>query len=843
MHTLLTLGTIIMAAGIGGATAEAAPTGPLTHGFVELPKTAEARFFARADGITGWFTGNQFRLQGRVPADVPLAGEPLGVNLFLSFEGSRDATEIVGERRRPGVVNFMRGADPAGWAVDLPTFDAVRYLGLYDGIDVVVDTDQGPFEYDLELAPGTDPSRVIMRAEGGTDMYIDTEGTLVIETAIGPFRQPAPTTWSVSATGEKTSVDCRYRMVGADRYGFEVEGWDGASKLVIDPTVTVRTFLGGNGSDVLNAVATGPTHDVYVVGQTLSTDYPTTAGAFDETFNGSGVGADDVIVARMKSNGQSLVYATYLGGTDGETFIGEFACGVVVNGDQEAVVVGTTSASDFPVSAGAFQATRSGTRDGFVTVLAADGATLEYSSYLGGSGGDNAVGVALDAAGDVYITGDTSSTDFPTTANALDAALDGPGLFDGFLVRLDLETSTLTYSTYFGGADEDFGLAIALTPDDRAVISGESESSDFPVSATAFNSTSNGGQDIVAMKIDTTAGTSDFATYLGSSGAESGNAVDVLDDGKIFLVGGVDDGTFPITPGAGDVLFAGDSEAYCTVFTPDGTGLFYSTFIGGSGTSAFFKEEALGVKVSEETGQALVVGRSNSSNFLTIGSDADGILDGNTDGFIVRVRPIGNGFTYSTLIGGASDDAARACTIDGTAREYIVGQTSSSDFATTSGSVQTSFGGGFSDAFLAKLDDGCDGGFFKYGDGCPGTGGLIPDLDGVGCPEPELPITLLISDGQPGASGLLLIGLGSGQANATASCIIDVVPLLTTIPIGLSPGGALTLPVVIPGGLPPIDVYLQTVLFDAGGTDGLLAVSNALVIGIDKAPSLGGGKE
>ncbi|MFG0320539.1 MAG: hypothetical protein ACF8XB_24925, partial [Planctomycetota bacterium JB042] len=476
MRKFSPLGSVVCASLALSAPAGAAPAESFTHGFVQLDDASGARFFQRAAGIQGWFLDGGFRFQGRVRTDAPTSGAAIGANLFLSFEGASNDVRVDGVDRLEGVVHFVRGDDPAGWSVDRPTFASIRYRGLYDGVDVVVDTDVGPFEYDLLLEPGVDPSGVVIRVDGGDAMFVDAEGTLIVETAIGRFRQPEPETFTVAADGARTPVACRYRLIDERRFGFEVDGWDGVERLVIDPTVTVRTFLGGSGSDVLNAVATGPDLDVYVAGQTFSVDVPTTAGAFDETFNGSGVGADDVYVARLRNNGTALEYATYLGGTDGETFLGEFACGVVVDALGQAVVVGTTSATDFPTTPGALQEDRSGTRDGFVTKLSADGATLIFSTYLGGNASDNATAVALDATGAVVVAGDTSSKNFPTSANAFDDDLDGPGKYDGFLAVLDPTGASLTYSTLFGGTGEDFGLAVAVDGVGRAAVACETDS-------------------------------------------------------------------------------------------------------------------------------------------------------------------------------------------------------------------------------------------------------------------------------------------------------------------------------------------------------------------------------
>ncbi|MFG0315641.1 MAG: hypothetical protein ACF8XB_00105, partial [Planctomycetota bacterium JB042] len=366
--------------------------------------------------------------------------------------------------------------------------------------------------------------------------------------------------------------------------------------------------------------------------------------------------------------------------------------------------------------------------------------------------------------------------------------------------------------------------------DGRAAVAGETDSTDFPVSAGAFNATSNGGADVVAMKVDPAAGGADFATYLGSAGGEAGRDVAVDGDGNVFVVGGVDDMTYPITPSAADATYGGDSEGFVTVLNAAGTGLIYSTFLGGSGTSFFLREEVLGVSVDED-GRALVGGRTNSANFPIAGVGADGTLSGATDGFLVQLAANGQSLVYSTLVGGSKDDEVRATAYDLTGRGYVVGQTGAADFATTSGVVQPTFGGGFSDGFLVKIDDGCAGSFLSYANGCAGTGGVVPSLIGGGCPESLMEITLAVTGGLPGAPGFFLAGTGSGSANVTTSCLIDVVPLVLVIPIALNGSGSLSAKFTIPGGQPQVVVYVQAAFVDAGGTDGV-SVSKALALGI-----------
>jgi hypothetical protein len=296
-----------------------------------------------------------------------------------------------------------------------------------------------------------------------------------------------------------------------------------ASKLNSSGSALVySTYLGGSGSDYGDGIALDTAGNAYITGYTESANFPTTAGAYDTTFNG-----DDVFVSKLNTSGSMLVYSTYLGGSDFD-----WGCGIVVDTVGNAYITGYTRSSDFPTTTGAFDNTFNGEFnadwDGFVSKLNASGTALVYSTYLGGSGEDFGWGITLDIAGNAYITGETYSSNFPTTASAFDQIFDG-GFDDGFVSKLNASGSSLVYSTYLGGSGGEYGSGIAVDNAGNAYITGYTQSSDFPTSAGAYDTTFNGGRDVFVSKFS-------FAPLVGDAVYSDINKNSLVDSGDSLTV-------------------------------------------------------------------------------------------------------------------------------------------------------------------------------------------------------------------------------------------------------------------------------------------------------------------
>ena len=483
---------------------------------------------------------------------LSLAKGKRGVALRLGFLGANPTPLIVGARRGPGRVNYLLGNDPARWQTNLPTYGEIVYRRLWPGVDLHLRGENGRLKYEFRLAPGAEPSRIRLAYRGQERLALGRGGELRIATALGGLRDARPLSYQTIG-GRRIAVKSQFVLGRRGAYSFSVGSYDRRYPLVIDPGLVYSTYLGGSGIDDGYGVAVDAAGSAYVTGSTGSVDFPTTPGAFDQTLTG----VTDVFVTKFDASGAGLVYSTYLGGSSAEygfgiaiggagsayvagatssanfpttpgafdtTFNGDYdafvtklnasgaalvystylggdsgvfgdrAVDITFDGAGNAYVAGYTESTDFPTTAGAFDTTyNGGLYDAFVTKFDPSGSTLEYSTYLGGSAYDVAFGIGIDGGGSAYVTGDTVSAEFPTTAGAFDTSFNGGG--DAFVTKLDTAGSALAYSTFLGGYAGEWGDGIAVEGTGTAYVAGLTNSENFPTTAGAFDTTFNGNGD------------------------------------------------------------------------------------------------------------------------------------------------------------------------------------------------------------------------------------------------------------------------------------------------------------------------------------------------------------
>ncbi|WP_332760930.1 DUF7948 domain-containing protein [Pseudarthrobacter sp.] len=391
----------------------------------------------------------------------------------------------------------------------------------------------------------------------------------------------------------------------------------------------------------------------------------------------------------------SLAYSTFLGGS-----ADDFGLGVAVDAAGNAYVSGSTSSADFPTTAGAHDTSLSSS-DVFVTKLNAAGTGLVYSTYLGGSGSEFGGYVALDGMGNAYVTGTTQSADFPTTVGAHDTSL--TGFNDVFVTKLNTAGTALVYSTYLGGtgtAVGDQGNGIALDALGSAYVTGMTESADFPTTLGAFDTTLGGFRDVFATKLDPTGSALAYSTYLGGSGAEGSGGIVVDAAGSAYVGGLTPSADFPTTLGAFGTTFNGGFDAFVTKLNLAGTGLVYSTYVGGSGFEFGTATTRIAI---DGTGSAYVTGQTGSTDFPTTAGAFDTSLGGPNDAYVTKLNAAGTGLDYSTYLGGSGSEAGSGVAVDASGSASVTGQTFSADFPTTAGAFDTTFNGGSGDAFVTKL--------------------------------------------------------------------------------------------------------------------------------------------
>ncbi|MFX1534706.1 MAG: SBBP repeat-containing protein [Promethearchaeota archaeon] len=596
----------------------------------------------------------------------------------LTFRGSNQVNPVAYEPT--GVYcNYFIGSNPTEWSINSQYYTKLIYHNLYEQIDLVYELKEGQLKYEFFVHPGSRLEDIKLQWSGPVSLEILEQGMKVkvqrknrLEGEFIPvfsFVDTVPIAYQ-SPTRDHPLTGS-FELLEPTTYGFSVPTYDPTKLLIIDPffltystyisgsnhdfgydialdaagnayvtgftlstdfptvnaytgdgggedvfvcklatngsTLLYSTYVSGNSDERSFEIAVDAAGNAYVMGRTSSTNFPTTPGAFNETYNGG----QDVFVCKLAVNGSTLLYSTYLGGSnleDGRDMAVDVMGNVYVTGD--------TYSTNFPTTPGAIDETYNGGQDAFVCKLTANGSTLLYSTYLGGSAveGSRDIAIAIDDAGNAYVTGDTSSTDFPTV-NAYDATGDGSiSYYDVFVCKLAANGSTLLYSTYVSGSDHDHGYEIALDAAGNAYVTGRTDSTDFPTVNAYMGDI--GSRDVFVFKLAVNGSTLLYSTYLGGSAVEEGMdiAVDVM--GNAYVTGETWSTNFPTTPDAINATGGGVGTSYYDVFVcklaANGSNLLYSTYVSGSQA-----DRGHGIAV-DSMGNAYVTGYTSSTDFPTV---------------------------------------------------------------------------------------------------------------------------------------------------------------------------------------------------------------------------------
>jgi hypothetical protein len=441
------------------------------------------------------------------------------------------------------------------------------------------------------------------------------------------------------------------------------------------------TFIGGGNADIGYGVAYDESGNVYLVGQTNSNDFPATAGAYDTTWSGG-----DAFVAKFNANGTVLVYATYLGGMSPDDGFG------ITMIDNRACVTGATWSNDFPTTSGAYDTTHNGFQDAFVVQLNASGSALDFATFLGSTGFDIGYGITVDLSDNILVTGTAGAADFPTTQEAADTSFANG---EAFVARLNSSGSTLMYSTYLGGGEDDNGRDVVTDQSGNAYVTGYSNSLDFPTTSGAYDTTHNGDYDVFVVKLNVSGSTLLNSTYLGGSNSDYGYGIILDDTLQVHVAGETYSSDFPTTANAYDTLFA-NGEAFVVKLNASNSDLRYSTYLGGDQSDLV---NGIDLDASQ---QAFVTGETYSSNFpATVGS-YDPTANGQDDAFVTGLTVQGDTLHYSTFLGGSDSDWGTDIVIDPYDNIYLTGLTSSANFPTTAGVFDTVVNS--NDGFAAKMN-------------------------------------------------------------------------------------------------------------------------------------------
>jgi hypothetical protein len=632
------------------------------------------RFLARGGGGTAFLTDDA--------AVVALPRGPLAIRPV----GARTPPDVASECELPGKANYLIGRDPSKWRTNVPTFARVRYREVWPGIDLVFHGDGAALEYDFVVAPGADAARIEVAFDGADRIDADDGGGLTISARGATMRQRGPLVWQEDG-GARRAVGGRCEIDG-DRVRFIVGEHDPALPLVIDPAL-YTTYLGGNdpsgGLERVQSMTTDAAGAIYLAGGTTSPDFPR-ASAYQTTYGGGGQFVrGDEFASKLDPTGTTLVYSTYLGGSQDDE-----ANGIGVDTLGNAYVGGEVYSTDFPTTPGAFLTTYESSGDGVVSKLGPAGDALVWSTYIGGRA-SGVYGLTVDGAGHAYCVGG-SYENFATTIGAAQPVNNGSE--DIVVFEMALDGASMVYATYLGGGSPDRGSDIVVTPSGEACVSGYTFSGDFPASPpTAFQTTYGGGlTDGVVARVNSGGTAFVFSTYVGGSGEDEavGNALDA--DGNLLIVGYTTSTDLP-TVAPLQPANHGGQEAFVAKFTATGD-VPYCTYLGGSGNEIAY------AAATNADGSLWLTGYTTSSDFPTVDAEKSALGGGN-DAFLAHLDAAGDALDHSTYVGGTGDDYGYALALDPSGAPLLSGQTSSADLVTTPGAAQSAFGGGSDDAWVS----------------------------------------------------------------------------------------------------------------------------------------------
>ena len=645
--------------------------------------------------------------------------------LKLDFIGASPGVKLKGQDLAPGTISYFKGRKDQHHT-GLKTFGSIVYSDLWPGIDLAYTGTANRLKYNFIVKPGADTNQIKLAYRGATAVNVNDTGQLEVSTPVSNFRDDKPTSYQL-LDGRSVDVRTAYsieqkREDGAYLYGFGVGDYDKTKPLVIDPAVLVYAgFIGGSGQDVGADIAVDTQGNAYVTGATRSSaaTFPETPGPLS-SFKG---GLDDAFVAKVSADGNTLLYCSYIGGANEDG-----ANDIAVDGSGSAYIIGTTSSpqtalpeTTFPVAVGpdlSFNSSN-GINDAFVAKLNPEGTGLIYCGYVGGSEQEFGDGIAVDSSGSAYIVGTTASAQgtFPASSDKFGPVYKGG--FDSFVAKVNPSGSGLLYCGYIGGSESDGGGGIAVDASGNAYVTGSTASSkvSFPVAMGPdldFNGSGSGSAilrgDSYVAKISADGARLVYCGYIGGNLDDNGEAIAIDSAGAAYICGTTEshESSFPVLIGP-FLTFTGigQLDSFVAKVKPDGSGLDYCGYIGGSGN-----DRGHGIALNS-SGNAYVTGEvGGPATGFPAGGGPDNSFNGLFDAYVAKVKSDGSGLVYCGYIGGSQSDFGEGIAVDVNGNAYIVGETDSTEGSFPGGDGFGSVRGpdltanGFFDVFVAKISDG-----------------------------------------------------------------------------------------------------------------------------------------
>ncbi|MCX8080491.1 MAG: SBBP repeat-containing protein [Bacteroidia bacterium] len=565
---------------------------------------------------------------------------------------------------------------------DVPVVEEFILRNVWENIDIKFYIENNKPRYDFILHPGADIEKIKFDIEGVSSIEANSDN-LILKTTLGNVFHGG-----LKGIQGNKKVNITWSLKDG-KVGFNCDYYKKTEDLIIDPLI-YSTFIGGTNIENCFNMVVNAGGEAYVVGSSVSSNFPTTPGAYSTTYTAG----EDIVVSKLNAAGTNLIFSTFIGGNNID-----IGYDIELDNAGNIYLVGRTTSTNFPVTAGSFDNSYNSGGDAVVLKLSPSGNSLLFSTYLGGNDEERAYGIKLASNNNIYITGYTNSSNYPTTAGVFDQSYNGsPGNSEIFVACFDNSGSSLLYSTFVGGTGNDIGRSINIDSNGNINICGDSFSANFPVTAGCVDPGHNGNRDIVVFKLNSTLSNLLSSTYLGTNGTEYGFNISVNNLGEIFLSGITNSNSFSVTPGAlNGTYLGGANDVVFVKLNANLTSLLYSTFLGGNGDDQCFK------LWQANSGTFLLSGYTSSTNLpVTATAIQTNYGGGNCDAYILLFDQSSNAIIYCSYLGHNSDDFGRAAIIDAAGDIYISGHTQSANFPTVNGSFDISHNG-VSDLFVSKI--------------------------------------------------------------------------------------------------------------------------------------------
>ena len=587
--------------------------------------------------------------------DVNARSEPNKILTLKETIVGGKINEVKGEKKAITNVNYFKGKDPSKWKTNILTYDVINLGEVYEGIELKLKAHGNNVEKLFCVRQGGEIESIKMKLGGAKALKLDKEGQLEVKTELGAVKFTKPVAYQ-EINGEKVEVDVEYCIQEEEARGQKSE-------------------LRRQKSGFLN-----PKSKI----STPQLEYGFKVASYDKT--------KDLII-------DPLLASTFLGGTSEE-----YTHSITIDTSGNVYVSGHTYSSDFPTTGGYDSSFNGGSYDIFVSKFNSGLTSLLSSTYLGGSSYESGGFLLLDSSGNVYIAGYTASGNFPTTTGAYQTSSNG-GDYDAFVSKLSGDLSSLVASTYFGGSLADNINAIAMDSSGNVYATGDTYSTNFPITTGTYQSSyGQRNRGYFVSKLNGNLTSLVASTYLGGSSVGDGICVAVDASGNVYVTGQTST-NFPTTEGAYQTSYSGGNgyEAFVTKLSGDLTSLLAATYLGGSlGYSGGETGNDSGYFIYIEESGVYIVGSTAASDFPTTTGAYQTTHGGGRDVFISKLSVNLDNLLASTFLGGSGDDVGNSIIMDSGGNIYAVGYTGSTNYPTTAGAYQTSFGGS-QDAFISKL--------------------------------------------------------------------------------------------------------------------------------------------